>query len=55
MIVSRLRLGLEGFTSRLGLEVYPAGNGDSRIKKWGGHCGAKEKVRGANINVYLAW
>jgi len=23
-------------------------------KKWVGHCGAKEKVEGANINVYLA-
>ena len=21
------------------------------LKKWGGHCGAKEKVGGANINV----
>jgi len=23
------------------------------LKKWGGHCGAKEKVGGANINVIL--
>jgi len=26
-------------------------SGDSRIKKLGGHGGAKEKSRGANINV----
>jgi len=25
------------------------------LKKWGGHCGAKKKVGGANINIYLAW
>jgi len=31
------------------------GSGDSRMKKVGGHCGAKEKIGGANINVYLAW
>ena len=24
------------------------------LKKWGGHCGAKEKS-GGNINVYLVW
>jgi len=24
-------------------------------KKWGGHCGAKEEVGGANISDYLAW
>jgi len=29
-------------------------SGDSRMKKVGGHSGAKEKVRRANINVYLA-
>jgi len=29
-------------------------SGDSRVKKVGGHCGAKEKA-GVNINVYLAW
>jgi len=26
-------------------------SGDSRMKKVGGHCGAKEKSRRANINV----
>jgi len=30
-------------------------SGDSRMKKVGDHCGAKEKVGGGNINVYLAW
>jgi len=30
-------------------------SGDSRMKKLGGHCGAKEKSRGANINVSPAW
>ena len=31
-------------------------SGDSRIKKLGGgHCGAKEKSRGGNINVSPAW
>ena len=24
-------------------------------KKWGGHCGAKEKSRGGNINVKYYW
>jgi len=24
-------------------------------KKWGGHCGAKEKSRGGNINVKYCW
>ena len=24
-------------------------------QKWGGHCGAKEKSRGANINVKYCW
>jgi len=27
---------------------------DSRIKKWEGHCGAKEKVE-SNTNVYPVW
>jgi len=31
------------------------GSGDSRVKKLGEHCGAKEKCRGANINVSPAW
>ena len=30
-------------------------NGDSRMKKNGEHCRAKEKSRGANINVFPAW
>jgi len=30
-------------------------SGDSRMKKVGGHCGAKEKSRGDNINVKYCW
>jgi len=30
-------------------------NGDFRMKKMRGHCGAKEKSREANINVSPAW
>jgi len=30
----------------------PLANGDSRIKKVGGHCGAKEKVGEANKVIY---
>jgi len=30
-------------------------SGDSRMKKVGGHCGAKEKSRGGNINVEYCW
>jgi len=29
-------------------------SGDSKMKKWA-HCGAKEKSRGANINISPAW
>jgi len=29
-------------------------SGDSRMKKVGGHCGAKEKL-GGKTNIYLAW
>jgi len=32
-----------------------AASGDSRMKKLGGNCGAKEKSRGTNINVSPAW
>jgi len=48
------KCGLAAFimTCKLGLAV---GNGDSRMKNLGGHCEAKEKSRGTNINVSTAW
>jgi len=32
----------------------PLPSGDSRMKKVGGYCGAKEKIGGGNINICLA-
>jgi len=35
-------------------EVFTCAVAILELKKWGGHCGANGKSRGANINIYLA-
>jgi len=39
---------LRHWSFRYLFEKCVAVSGDSRMKNWGGHCGAKEKSRGAN-------
>jgi len=47
VVVQRVSSGWDSFLK--------GGSGDSRVKKLGEHCEAKEKSRGANINVSPSW
>jgi len=42
-------------TSSSGVPWFPAPSGDYRMKKVGGPLRGQGKIRGGNINIYLAW